>query len=42
MPHVKNQNFPEYMFAISFLHAIAEGFGNRTQHKMKELNIPRE
>ena len=24
MPHVKNLNLPEYMFALQFLHAIGD------------------
>ena len=42
MPHVNNFNFPEYMFALSFLHTIEDNFGKRKQHKMKELSVPRE
>ena len=42
MPHVKNLNFPEYMFALQFLHATGDNFGKPKQHKMKELSIPRE
>ena len=34
MPHVKDLNFPEYMFALQFLHIIGDNFG--------ELSIPRE
>ena len=40
MPHMNNLNFPEYMFALSFLHAKEDTFGKRKQHKMKELSIP--
>ena len=42
MPHVKNLNFPEYMFALLFLHATGDNFGKQKQHKMKELSILRE
>ena len=42
MPHVKNLNFPEYMFALWFLHATGDNFGKQKQHKMKELSIPRK
>ena len=42
MPHVKNLNFPEYMFALYFLHARGDNFGEQKQHKMKELSIPGE
>ena len=42
MPHVKNLNFPEYMFALSFLQATGDNFDKEKQHKMKELSIPRE
>ena len=40
MPHVINLNFPEYMFALYFLHATGDNFGKQKQHKMKELSIP--
>ena len=42
MPHVKNLNFPEYMWALLFLHAIGDNFRKQKQHKMKELSILRE
>ena len=42
MPQVKNLNFPEHMFALSFLYTIEENFGNRKQQIMNELSIPRE
>ena len=42
MPHVNNLNFPEYMFALSFLHTIEDTFGKRKPHKLKEPGIPRE
>ena len=42
MLHVNNLNFPEYMFALSFLHAKKDKFGKRKQHKMKKLSIPHE
>ena len=42
MPHVNNLNFPEYMFAPSFLHNLGDNFGTQKQHEMKELSIPRE
>ena len=42
MPHLNNLNFPEYMFALSFLHTIEDSFGKRKQHKIKELSIRRE
>ena len=29
MPHVNNLNFPEKMFALSFLHTIEDIFGKR-------------
>ena len=38
----KNLNFPEYMFALQFLHATGDNFGKQKQHKMKELSIPSE
>ena len=40
MPHVKNLNFPEYMFALLFLHAIGDNFGKQKRHKMEELSNP--
>ena len=42
MPHVKNLNFPGYMFALWFLHATGDNFGKQKQHKIKELIIPRK
>ena len=42
MPHVNNLNFPEYMFAPSFLHTLGDNFGKQKQHEMKDLSIPRE
>ena len=42
MPHVNNLNFPEYVFALYFLHAIVDNFGKQKQHKMKEMSILRE
>ena len=42
MPHVKNLNFPENMFAFQFLHATGDNFGKQNKHKMKELSKPRE
>ena len=42
MPHMNNLNFPEYMFALSFLDTIEDNFEKRKQHKMKELSIPGE
>ena len=41
MPHVNNLKFPEYMFALFFLHTIKDNLGKQKQHKMKELSIPR-
>ena len=38
MLHVKHLNFPEYMFALEFLHIIRK----QKQHKMRELSIPLE
>ena len=42
MPHAINLYIPEYMFALLFLHTIEDNFGKQRQHKMKEMNIPRE
>ena len=42
MPRVKNLNFPEYKFALWFLHTIGDNFGKQNQHRVKELSIPRE
>ena len=42
MPHVDNLNFPEYMFAPSFLQNLGDNFGKQKQHTMKELSIPRK
>ena len=42
MPHVKNLNFPENMFALWFLHATGDNFGKQKQHKMEELSISRK
>ena len=42
MPHVNNLNFTEYIFDLSFLHAIHDNFGKRKQYQMKELSTPRE
>ena len=42
MPHVKNLNFCEYMFAVWFLHATGDDFGKQKLHKIKELSIPRK
>ena len=39
MPHENYSNFPEFMFALSFLHTIEDNFGKQKQHKMKELII---
>ena len=39
---MKNLNFPEYMFALWFLHTIGDNFGKQEQHGMKELSRPRE
>ena len=39
---MQNLNFPEYMFALLFLHATGDNFGKQKQHKMKDLSIPRE
>ena len=40
MPHVKNLNLPEYMFALKFLYFTGNNFGKQKQHKMKELTYP--
>ena len=43
MSYVNNLNFPENMFALSFLHTIRDNFGKQKHRKMKELSIiPRE
>ena len=42
MPHVNDFNFPEHLFALSFLQTIEDTFGKFRQHKLKELTIPRE
>ena len=42
MPQVNNRNFPEYVFALWFLHTLGDNFGKQKQHEMKELSIPRE
>ena len=42
LPHMNNLNFPESMFALSFLHTIRDNFGKRKQYKMKELGKLRE
>ena len=39
MSHVNNLNFPEYMFALYFLHIIEYNFGKQKPHIMKELSI---
>ena len=39
---MNNLNFPEYLFALLFLHTIANNFGKENQNKMKETSIPRE
>ena len=39
MPHVNILNFPEYLFALSFLHTIKDPFGKQNQHKIKEMTI---
>ena len=36
MSHVNNLNFPEYMFALWFLHTIEDNFGKRKRHKRTE------
>ena len=42
MPHANNLHFPEYIFALLFLHTVEDNFGKQNQYKMKEMNIPRE
>ena len=42
MPHLKNLNFPEYMFVPWFLYTLGANFGTQKQHEMNELGIPRE
>ena len=42
MPHMNDFDFPEYKFALSFLHTIEDNFEKQNQHKLEELSIPRE
>ena len=32
MSHMNNLNFPDYMFALSFLRTTEDTFGKRKQH----------
>ena len=39
MPQANSLHFPEYIFAILFLHTIEDDFGKQNQYGMKEMNI---
>ena len=35
MPHLNNLDFPEYMFALSFLHTVEDNLASENSIKLK-------